>query len=70
MRLEGFLATSDDDFEWAMQMNFYIGVRTMRAAIASMMEGRGGAVVNLASVNSFYHSDSVVMDYGAARPRS
>jgi NAD(P)-dependent dehydrogenase (short-subunit alcohol dehydrogenase family) len=67
LRLEGFLATSDDDFEWAMQMNFYIAVRTMRAAIAPMMDGGGGAVVNVASVNSFYHPDSVVMDYGAAK---
>ena len=27
MRLEGFFGTSDEDFEWAMQMNFFIALR-------------------------------------------
>jgi NAD(P)-dependent dehydrogenase (short-subunit alcohol dehydrogenase family) len=67
LRLPGFLTTTDDDFEWAMQMNFYIAVRTTRAAIAHMLDAGGGTVVSVASVNSFYHPDSVVMDYGAAK---
>lgn len=67
MRLDGFLATTDDDFEWAMQMNFYIALRATRAALAHMVRQGGGAVVNVASVNAFYHPDSVVMDYGAAK---
>jgi NAD(P)-dependent dehydrogenase (short-subunit alcohol dehydrogenase family) len=67
MRLDGFLATTDDDFEWSMQMNFYIALRTTRAALAHMVEQGGGAVVNVASVNAFYHPDSAVMDYGAAK---
>jgi NAD(P)-dependent dehydrogenase (short-subunit alcohol dehydrogenase family) len=28
IRLEGFFGTSDEEFEWAMQMNFFIAVRT------------------------------------------
>jgi NAD(P)-dependent dehydrogenase (short-subunit alcohol dehydrogenase family) len=67
MRLDGFLATTDEDFEWAMQMNFYVAVRATRAALAHMVEQGEGAVVNVASVNAFYHPDSVVMDYGAAK---
>ena len=67
VRLEGFLATTDDDFEWAMQVNFYIAVRTTRAALAHMVERGTGAVVNMASVNAFYHPDSAVIDYGAAK---
>jgi NAD(P)-dependent dehydrogenase (short-subunit alcohol dehydrogenase family) len=67
MRLDGFLATTDDDFEWAMQMNFFIALRATRAALAHMVQQGGGAVVNVASVNAFYHPDSVVMDYGAAK---
>jgi NAD(P)-dependent dehydrogenase (short-subunit alcohol dehydrogenase family) len=67
VRLEGFLATTDQDFEWAMQMNFYIALRATRAALAHMVEQGEGAVVNVASVNAFYHPDSAVMDYGAAK---
>jgi NAD(P)-dependent dehydrogenase (short-subunit alcohol dehydrogenase family) len=36
MRTEGFLGTSDDDFAWAMQMNFFIALRASRAAITAM----------------------------------
>jgi NAD(P)-dependent dehydrogenase (short-subunit alcohol dehydrogenase family) len=32
-----------------------------------MVERGSGVIVNVASVNSFYHPDSVVMDYGAAK---
>ncbi len=67
MRLEGFLATTDEDFEWSLQMNFFIALRATRAAVASMVERGGGAIVNVASVNAFYHPDSAVMDYGAAK---
>ena len=67
LRLEGFLATTDDDFEWSMQMNFYIALRATRAALAHMVDQGGGAIVNVASVNAFYHPDSAVMDYGAAK---
>jgi NAD(P)-dependent dehydrogenase (short-subunit alcohol dehydrogenase family) len=67
MRLEGFLATTDEDFEWSLQMNFFIALRATRAAVASMVEQGGGAIVNVASVNAFYHPDSAVMDYGAAK---
>jgi NAD(P)-dependent dehydrogenase (short-subunit alcohol dehydrogenase family) len=68
LRLDGFLATTDEDFEWSMQVNFYIALRTTRAVLAHMIaQGIGGAIVNVASVNSFYHPDSAVMDYGAAK---
>jgi NAD(P)-dependent dehydrogenase (short-subunit alcohol dehydrogenase family) len=67
MRLDGFLATSDEEFEWAMQMNFFIALRATRAALRVMVGQGAGAVVNIASVNAFYHPDSAVMDYGAAK---
>ena len=67
LRLDGFLSTTDEDFEWAMLMNFYIAVRTTRAAVSHMVERGSGAIVNVASVNAFYHPDSAVMDYGAAK---
>src|SRR5436190_7213976 len=30
MRLEGFFGTSDEDFQWAMQMNFFTTLRASR----------------------------------------
>ena len=38
IRLDGFLGTSDEDFEWAMQMNFFIALRATRAALGAMVE--------------------------------
>jgi NAD(P)-dependent dehydrogenase (short-subunit alcohol dehydrogenase family) len=35
IRTEGFLGTSDEDFAWAMQMNFFIALRASRAAITA-----------------------------------
>ena len=40
LRLEGFLGTSDEEFEWAMQMNFFTALRATRAALAP--HGRAG----------------------------
>jgi NAD(P)-dependent dehydrogenase (short-subunit alcohol dehydrogenase family) len=67
VRVDGFLATSDEDFEWPMQMNFYIAVRATRAALPRMVDQGGGSIINMASVNAFYHPDSAVADYGAAK---
>jgi NAD(P)-dependent dehydrogenase (short-subunit alcohol dehydrogenase family) len=67
MRLEGFLGTSDEDFQWAMQMNFFTAVRASRAALAAMAERGSGAIVNVASVNAFFQPDAGTIDYGAAK---
>jgi NAD(P)-dependent dehydrogenase (short-subunit alcohol dehydrogenase family) len=67
MRLEGFLATSDEDFQWAMEMNFFTALRASRAALAAMVERGSGAIVNVASVNAFFQPDAGTIDYGAAK---
>jgi NAD(P)-dependent dehydrogenase (short-subunit alcohol dehydrogenase family) len=67
LRLDGFLATTDEDFASSMELNFFTAVRATRAALAVMVEHGSGAVVNIASVNAFYHPDSAVIDYGAAK---
>jgi NAD(P)-dependent dehydrogenase (short-subunit alcohol dehydrogenase family) len=67
MRLDGFFGTSDEDFEWAMQMNFFIALRTTRAALGPMIEAGDGAIVNIASVNAFFQPDAGTIDYGAAK---
>jgi NAD(P)-dependent dehydrogenase (short-subunit alcohol dehydrogenase family) len=66
-RLEGFFGTSDDDFAWAMEMNFFIALRASRAALAAMVAQGTGAIVNVASVNAFFQPDAATIDYGAAK---
>ncbi|MCW2993064.1 MAG: short-chain dehydrogenase/reductase [Conexibacter sp.] len=67
LRLEGFLGTSDEEFEWSLQMNFLTAVRATRAALAPMLAQGGGTIVNTASINAFYEPDAGVIDYGAAK---
>jgi NAD(P)-dependent dehydrogenase (short-subunit alcohol dehydrogenase family) len=67
IRVDGFLGTSDEEFEWALQMNFFTGLRATRAALAPMLEQGSGAIVNIASVNSFFEPDAATIDYGAAK---
>jgi NAD(P)-dependent dehydrogenase (short-subunit alcohol dehydrogenase family) len=67
MRTDGFFGTSDEDFAWAMQMNFFIALRASRAALTEMVENGSGAIVNVASVNAFFQPDAATIDYGAAK---
>ena len=65
-RLEGFLALTDDDWDWALTINFLAAVRTMRAAIPHMSGRTGASIVTISSVNAFL-PDPGVIDYGAAK---
>ncbi len=67
LRLDGFLGTSDEEFEWALRLNFFTALRAIRAAIPGMVEQGGGAIVNVASVNAFFQPDAGTIDYGAAK---
>ena len=67
MRVDGFLSVSDEDFERSLQLNFFAALRATRAAVAQMVEQGEGAIVNVASVNAFFHPDGLVIDYGAAK---
>jgi NAD(P)-dependent dehydrogenase (short-subunit alcohol dehydrogenase family) len=67
IRTGGFLSTSDEEFAWAMQMNFFSGLRATRAALPHMLNEGAGAIVNIASVNSFFEPDAATIDYGAAK---
>jgi NAD(P)-dependent dehydrogenase (short-subunit alcohol dehydrogenase family) len=53
LRLGGFLDTPDDEFAWAMELNFFTTLRATRAAIPVMIDQGGGAIVNIASVQAF-----------------
>jgi NAD(P)-dependent dehydrogenase (short-subunit alcohol dehydrogenase family) len=67
LRLNGFLGASDEEFEWALQMNFFSALRATRPAIVQMLTQGGGAIVNVASVNAFFQPDGGTVDYGAAK---
>jgi len=67
LRLGGFLATSDDEFAWSMNLNFFSALRASRAAVTSMLKDGGGSIVNVVSVNAFFQPDSGTIDYGAAK---
>lgn len=67
IRLGGFLGTSDEEFEWAMNLNFFSALRATRAAVTRMLQTGGGSVVNITSVNAFFQPDSGTIDYGAAK---
>ena len=67
VRLDGFLALSDSDFEASLQLNFFAALRATRAAVADMTKRGKGTIVNVASVNAFFEPDGAVIDYGAAK---
>ncbi|HEX5121490.1 MAG TPA: SDR family oxidoreductase [Pseudonocardiaceae bacterium] len=65
-RLQGFLALTDDDWDWAMNINFLAAVRTMRAALPHLIARDGASIVTISSVNAFL-PDPAVIDYSAAK---
>jgi NAD(P)-dependent dehydrogenase (short-subunit alcohol dehydrogenase family) len=67
LRLDGFVATTDADLEASLQVNFFSALGATRAAVADMLPRGAGTVVNVASVNAFFHPDGLVVDYGAAK---
>jgi NAD(P)-dependent dehydrogenase (short-subunit alcohol dehydrogenase family) len=67
IRVDGFLATSDEEFEWALKMDFFTTLRATRAALGPMLEQGSGSIVNIASVNSFFQPDAATVDYGVAK---
>jgi NAD(P)-dependent dehydrogenase (short-subunit alcohol dehydrogenase family) len=67
IRVDGFLATGDEEFEWALRMDFFTTLRATRAALGPMLEQGSGSIVNIASVNSFFQPDAATIDYGVAK---
>ena len=67
LRLDGFLAVSDEEFQWALDVNFFSALRATRAAVKQMLKQGRGAIVNVASVNARFQPDGGTIDYGAAK---
>lgn len=65
-RLEGFLALTDVDWDWALTINFLAAVRTTRAALPYLLDRSPATIVTISSVNAFL-PDPMVIDYSAAK---
>ena len=65
-RLEGFLAITDGDWNWGLNINFLAAVWTIRAALPHMLDRNAGAIVTISSVNAFL-PDPSIYDYCAAK---
>jgi NAD(P)-dependent dehydrogenase (short-subunit alcohol dehydrogenase family) len=64
-RVDGFLATTDADWEWTFTVNFTAAVRATRAALPYLI-GTRGRIVTVSSVNARL-PDPLVIDYCAAK---
>jgi NAD(P)-dependent dehydrogenase (short-subunit alcohol dehydrogenase family) len=65
-RLAGFLAMTDEDWSWALNLNFLAAVRTTRAALPHLLARSASTIVTISSVNAFL-PDPGVIDYSAAK---
>jgi NAD(P)-dependent dehydrogenase (short-subunit alcohol dehydrogenase family) len=65
-RTGGFLQVTDEQWLASMNVDLMVAVRTTRSALPLMLEAGRGAIVIVASVNSFL-PDPLVIDYSAAK---
>jgi NAD(P)-dependent dehydrogenase (short-subunit alcohol dehydrogenase family) len=65
-RLDGFLALTDEDWDWGLTINFLAAVRTMRAALPKLLDRPGANIITIGSVNAFL-PDPQVIDYSSAK---
>jgi NAD(P)-dependent dehydrogenase (short-subunit alcohol dehydrogenase family) len=65
-RVDGFLATTDADWDWTFTVNFTAAVRATRAALPHLIATGAGRIVTVSSVNARL-ADPLVIDYCAAK---
>ncbi|RZS91766.1 NAD(P)-dependent dehydrogenase (short-subunit alcohol dehydrogenase family) [Motilibacter rhizosphaerae] len=65
-RTEGFGAVTDEDWQWALEVNLLSAVRATRAALPHLVRAAPSAVVTICSVNATL-PDPGVIDYSAAK---
>jgi NAD(P)-dependent dehydrogenase (short-subunit alcohol dehydrogenase family) len=65
-RVDGFLATTDADWEWTLTTNLLAAVRATRAALPYLLASGDGRIVTVSSINARL-PDPLVIDYSAAK---
>ncbi|MFD1151472.1 SDR family NAD(P)-dependent oxidoreductase [Saccharothrix hoggarensis] len=65
-RMGGFLAITDEQWEWGLDVNLMVAVRSTRAALPHMVGRGSGNIVNVSTVMSFL-ADPDVYDYTAGK---
>lgn len=65
-RVDGFLATTDADWAWALTINLMTAVRATRAALPHLLATGDGRIVTVSSINARI-PDPLVIDYSAAK---
>ena len=65
-RTDGFVAVSDDDWQWALEVNLMSAVRATRAAVPHLLKSAPSSVITICSVNATL-PDPGVIDYSAAK---
>jgi NAD(P)-dependent dehydrogenase (short-subunit alcohol dehydrogenase family) len=63
---DGFLSLSEEDWDASWRVNFLSAVRACRAAIPAMLDGGGGSIINITSLNS-RQPHPMVVEYGVAK---
>ena len=67
MRLDGFLAVTDDDFAGHVRAQLLRDAARDPRGTEVMIGQGGGRIVTVCSVNAFFEPDGGVVDYGAAK---
>ncbi|WP_328631344.1 SDR family NAD(P)-dependent oxidoreductase [Streptomyces sp. NBC_00356] len=65
-RVDGFLATTDADWDWTFTTNLMAAVRATRSALPHLIATGDGRIVTVSSVNARL-PDPLVIDYSAAK---
>ncbi|MFE7190488.1 SDR family NAD(P)-dependent oxidoreductase [Kitasatospora sp. NPDC057541] len=65
-RVDGFLSVTDEEWDWALNVNLLSAVRATRAALPHLLASGAGCIVTVSSVNARL-PDPLVIDYGAAK---
>jgi NAD(P)-dependent dehydrogenase (short-subunit alcohol dehydrogenase family) len=65
-RVDGFLGTTDSDWDWTFTINFMAAVRATRAALPHLIAAGDGRIITVSSVNARL-PDPLVIDYSAAK---
>ena len=66
VRLDGFLAITDEDWTSSLTINLLSAVRTVRAALPHLLDRVPATIVTVSSVNAFL-PDPLVIDYSATK---